>query len=300
MKRNHYQISGDTVVGLGYLKSPKVLAKHNPKLDNTSYFSGLPGDVILLILGEVAYFGAQDLQNLMRYVLLVFGVSLEQHLEKYPEWQTEILSGCKKLLDIRYPVLFKDCRNDRLDRINRCSDVPHSNHYNGYAAKYEDRISSLIAILNADYLELFAFTNHHLCECCGGAQFANVHYAIGEETPLVYATGERRPHIPLCAKCDDGKVDNTFTEAIVDCWGLQKIPILQYRWLSEAKLRKFCSLKKNADIAAYLEEHDTTVRIKRFVIRNVSKPFYLLKDALPLILPKFKREGEPVFMCGTC
>lgn len=298
MKRNHYQIEGDTIIGIGYQKRAKLLDKEKGNLEK-SHFSILPLDVLALIIEEVATWSVQDFQNLTRYLLKGANISLKEHLEKYPLWQTELLQLHTQVLESKYPIIFKECRNDRLSRINQCSTVATYNHYSGYKVEYPDQVSSLSAILKASFLELFAFANHFLCECCVG-QFAYAGFGIDEVRSHSWDGVANAPLVcvSLCDKCNR-YCNDKMGEAIVDCWTLGKNPSRQYVWLNETKLRRFCELKKSTDLAAYLKSHP--IRIKTFTTRGITKPYYLLKDAMPFIIPKFKREAiEPVFKCGTC
>lgn len=296
MKRNHYQIEGDTVVGIGYQKRPKLLDKEKGNSEK-SHFSILPLDVLALIVTEVATSSAQDFQNLARYLLKGANISLKEHLEKYPLWQAELLELHSRILENSYPIIFKECRNDRMGRINQCSTIANYNHYSGHKVEYIDQVSSLSAILKASFLELFAFTNHFLCECCIG-QFACANYGIDEIRPHSWNGDAPLVHVPLCDKCNH-YVNDKMGEAVVDCWTLSKNPSRQYVWLNETKLRRFCELKKSTDLAAYLKSHP--IRVKSFTTRGITKPYYLLKDAMPFIIPKFKgNTTEPVFRCGTC
>jgi len=294
MKRNYFQIEGDGMVGIGYNRKPCREALRKSQIVTTTYFSWLDIDILLLILND-GVLDAKDLQQFMRFFLPDSGISLQNHLKEYAPWQHKLLSFYNNLLKTKYVNLFKACCEDRLSRIHYCS-IPTSDHYDG--TSYETKLTSLKAMLNAPFLELFAFANHHLCECCRKA-FANNWSAI--DGKYQYDAVYRDAVVPLCSGCGEHLTfQDKMTEREVDMRRIKLYPNYAYRWVSETKLRQLLGFKKSFNLEAYLK--DTPIRLKHFNSRKSTKCYYLLKDMLPHILPKFivERPIQTNFVCGSC
>jgi len=286
MKRNHFQIEGDTLFGIGYNKKPCGPRQLRPvKAETSSYVSWLPLEVWALIVKLVAV-DARDLQNFMRFFLPASGISLQHHLATYPVWQEQVLDLYKSILSESQPLLFKECCEDRLARLHSAS-IPTAYHYDG--TTYQQKLASMSAILNASFAEVFAFVNHPLCESCG-AKFAHKVNAI--DTAL-------QGDIPLCERCGARhNMRDPLKGKEINVKRLAVDPAYQYSWLTETKVRLFCGFKKKFDLDTFVRAN--AIRTKSFEHKPFPKMFYLLKDVLPHILDKFKVERTYYDgFCGT-
>lgn len=289
MKRNYYQIEGDTLIGCqSHLNQRHISVREereNKALRQTSYFSIIPFELLETILTFVVKeHSTSDLQSFSRYLFIEFGISVAQHKKQYPSCQKELLVALSKHLSIANPSLFKECGEDRLTRISVCADLHNRYKHSHTPPTQETQIKCIHAILAAQYIEVFAFVNHYLCEHCSKS-FADTGRSIDKSWLL---ESELVAPIFLCQKCQSSvETTKQFVEKQVDSRVLRDYPGLKYRWLTETKLRQFCGIQKNKTTTSFLSKHPL-IRGKKYFTRSKEKTSFLLKDVLPYIIEKYR------------
>lgn len=290
MKRNHYQIEGDTLIRVQSLMGMRLVSLNgewkNKKLKQLTYFSTLPIEVIGYLLPFLA--NVHTLQEFARFLFQEYGISMAQHKAVYPQEQLELLTIFKNTLSTCYPTLFEECRRDRLERISYCTGL-HERITD--RPNLEAQFSSLKAICDAEHLEIFAFVNHFVCEHCTN-RFASISYAIDQAIHNIRDPEDTGGPIPLCRLCgNEFYSDKTLKEKILDVEFLKRHPLLQYVWLTDAKVRTFCGIKKGIATKSLIQKYPHIRSRNKNNTRSLSKQVYLLKDILPYVEAKFIRKS---------
>lgn len=228
-----------------------------------TYFGYLPVEVTCHIFSYVAdRKKPQDYQNFLRYLLPLFGINAPS--TTYDHTQSTLLNGAQNTLRLVCEILYSSCVRVRLHRIDMALVEPPKgdNTTMPYVVLQEVQKK-----MNEPYVEIFAFVDSHLCERCLRV-IANDEYV--------------RNALFLCAKCDaymsfrlDPKSDPT-----IDFAAIKRKPRRAYRWISEAKLRRFCGIPKPNPIAESIR--------RRVDYSSQKRPtLYLLSDILSLIKDRY-------------
>lgn len=286
MKRKRFTVEGDVVDCASLNDKPRYVGSHEllstketPSLRETHFWE-LPIELTYHILCTVAQNNnPHDYQAFLRYLLPVYGVSLGLCEKNYDETRTDLLVVAMDALKDYYPALYQSCVKERLGRVDSTVSLIYDDVYSPF-----QHLESVRILVNTPFVELFAFANCRLCECCStelavsrNHSFSRVREAIDHDI------------VPLCAYCGS-KMDYSRrvkdTEKIIDLGALRRKPRHAYRWLNEKKLRQWCSIPKTMPIA--LSPLATSIRKK---IHRTRMPFtlYLLKDLLPFVNDRYMK-----------
>lgn len=281
MKRERYSIEGDPIGSTCFVNKPRYMGVDFMSLPTSlteTYFAILPVEVTCLILGYAAPGDPRHYQSLLRYILPIYDVSLAIHHKTYNVTQTMLLTMAQIILKEEQPLLFQASVRERLGRISSTINL------NEPSLLPTDQVLSIKAISNASFVELFAFTNCLLCECC----LCNL-----AATRRLYRLESEKfddDLVPLCYYCGN-RMDYTQrvreNEKTLDIEMITKKPRMAYRWLDEKKVRRWCSIPRYVAIGDVIPM--TLVRRNTYNCFPSSPPvtLYLLKDILPYVQSRY-------------
>lgn len=163
MKRDRYSIEGDPIGSTCFPNKPRYMGLDETPLPDSlveTRFAMLPIEVTHLIMRYTALGDPRDYQSFLRYILPVYGVLLTTHQRIYDQTLTNLLSEAQNSFMRHHPSLFQSSVRERLGRINSTISLHDT------TSSPNDQVRSVKAISNATFIELFAFVNCRICECC--------------------------------------------------------------------------------------------------------------------------------------
>lgn len=269
MKRKHvYTVDGDILNRHNASYGPRYMDESEEKIVGhdlllASHFACLPIEVTCLILGIVAQKNVRDFQAFLHYLLPLYNVPLSMHQARYDTNQKTLLSFAFHELTSK-EGLFEACFDERVGRLKNTTDY-HTSPF--------EKWSSLKALVNAPYMELFTFVNCRLCEHC------QTDLATTRLFDKTYWKGVEYDDdlVPLCKYCGEKML---FRQRVkkstekLDFAKLHRRPHKAYRWMGEKTLIKWCGQEATQILA---------IRKKDNLNHRSSRTLYLLKDALPFI-----------------
>ena len=267
MKRSYYQIEGDL---LSARSIPLEEQNRHLPLIRQTLFTSLPIEILGTIVTHISP-NACDLQHVLRFFLIEFGISLVKHATIYSNAQLQLLNILKEILSTTQPCIFEKCREFNLVNISYCASKAKARKVT-INTQYE----SIQTILSAKYSEIYTFINYCLCECCK-QNFSDKEEVLDEKLDC---------EVILCDTCGSFNKKWPFFDDVIDYEMLRKSPSLQYRWMTEAKFKKLCRLSRKEPVHFFFNR----VRQRTLIKGKDIKRYYLLKDALPFIDVKFKKK----------
>lgn len=283
MKRKRFTVDGDVLDRHASDSGPRYMEMTSGESGTLteSFFSFLPIEVTCLIVKTVAQDNsAVDLQRLLWYLLPLYGISPLLHQSSYNVTQMLLLRETLVAVNDEFPDLFDSCFEERMNRVSATTQSRMTR---------EDRLTSLKALINAPFIELFVFLKCRLCEHCRD-DLARTRAWERVNLPRVEEDDDL---VPLCSSCDEYiLIDKCMEESTekLDFAELQRVPIMQYRWISEEKCLLWCGGVINP-----------AIREKMHALKGVPVTLYLLKDALPFIKECYfinHKKGEPLTFSG--
>lgn len=267
MKRSYYQIEGDL---LSARSIPLEEQNRHLPLIRQTLFTSLPIEIIGLIVTYISP-NAFNLQHVLRFLLLEFGISLVKHATIYSNVQSLLLDMLRKILSATQPAVFEKCREFNLVNISYCASKTKARRVD-----INTQYQSIQTILSAKYSEIYTFINYCLCECCK-QNFSDKDEVLDEKL---------KSDVTLCDTCGSFNNKWPFFGHFVDYEVLRRRPSLQYTWITEARFKKLCCIPRSHPIKFFFDQ----VRQRILFKGKESKRYYLLKDALPYIKPECRKD----------